>query len=245
MSRMFGKVISSLWGSPKFRALANDTHRLAYHYVLTNQHGNAIGAYRLPLAYIGADMDHPEPVVREAMHDLCSAGLVDYDASAGVVRVLSWYEHNPITNAKHFIGAVSAFALLPSSATFLTEIAADLLLDAHRVGRNLQDQGTKHSRSDNPKTRSFGAKNQESAASIFEAMQVLVDKVSKKNGDLSEVLIRRNDRVSIELSKDLMIDLSIHKTETETETKTETETGAMGSIQAEIRALSAKAKAAK
>jgi hypothetical protein len=212
MSRDFGLVKSSLWGSSRFRRLKSDTARLSYVYLHSNEHGSAIGAYRLPKQYLAADMACSQDHVDEIIVDLEGVGLIDYDHGESVVRIRKWFEHNPITNPKHLIGSVRSLMRLPSMTAFLPSLTADIIVSAWEQYRALMAAGHERMRSQNVKSREFGEKNVESATQMAEQMAVLRDFAFRVGRDtFTEAIAALPERLSIPLSEGLSIPLSIHK----------------------------------
>ena len=251
MSRPFGKVTSSLWGSSKFRALASSKSRLAYIYLLTNDHGNSIGAYRLPLPYISADLegdlDGKPETAKSVIADLQRVGLIEYDEAEKVVMIHAWFDHNPITNANHMAGAARAFSQLPSRTSFRARLAVDLMLSGYQSARSLEALGREKLASSSVKAQSFGQKNLESATKIIEEMLAIKDAISGSEKDLLDAISALPERLSIGLSEALSIALPIHRdrdTDRERDTDTDRDKGlsiAQTPISDEIAALQKKA----
>lgn len=224
MSRDFGLVKSSLWGSSRFRRLGSDTARLTYIYLHANDHGNAIGAYRLPIEYVSADMKCSAEEARKIIADLGAVDLIRYDAAESVVMICKWFDHNPIHNPKHLVGAVRAFQRLPSMTGFLPDLAAAIIASAWQQAQDLQAGGIERKRSLNAKSREFGERNLESAAQMIEQMVVLRDavlSVPERLAGFVRAIETLPERLSASVSEGLSIPLSIHKRQ-ETQTQTQT-----------------------
>lgn len=212
MSRDFGLVKSSLWGSSRFRRLASDSARLAYVYLHANEHGSAIGCYRLPIQYVAADLSCETVAASAIMDDLKEVGLIDYDSAEQVVRIRKWFDHNPITNPKHLTGAVRSFLRLPSLTEFLPSLAADIIASAWVQARALHDAGVERKRSSNVKSREFGDKNLESFAQMVEQMTTLRDQLFRSDrAPFVKAISELPETLSIALSEGLSIPLSIHE----------------------------------
>jgi hypothetical protein len=112
--RDFSKVSPSLWHSQRFNSLPSDDGRFLHLYLLTCEHQNSAGAYRLPDAYAAADLKWHEDRYRTARADLEAADLVAFDATASVVFVRRWFKHNPPTNPSHLKGIQRVLERLPS-----------------------------------------------------------------------------------------------------------------------------------
>lgn len=126
--REYGKVMSSLWRSRKFRSLESDDARLLYLYLHTCTHGNSVGCFVLPIGYIQADLRWPEKAITKAIESLSEAHLIAFDSEEEVVRIIDFLKHDTFTNTKHAAGAVKAAISLPDcdeKLIVLNELAAD------------------------------------------------------------------------------------------------------------------------
>jgi hypothetical protein len=113
--RDFSKVSPQIWDSERFKALADDSARLAYLYLLSNGHQNSIGCYRLPAAYACADMGWTAPKYQAALAALIAAELIEADDQTREVLIPRLFKHNPPTNAKHAQGAFRLVEKIESS----------------------------------------------------------------------------------------------------------------------------------
>lgn len=125
MSRRFGKVIGTLWASKRFRSLPDDVARLAYIYLHTNTHGNCVGAYRLPAAYLAADVGVSQDQAGAALAAMERVGLIRYDAAESIILIEDWWLYNSITNRKHLQAAISAIADMPRRCLFRPRVALE------------------------------------------------------------------------------------------------------------------------
>lgn len=103
MADPFGVMGSTVWRSRRFRPLA-DPARTLYFYLHANPHRNAIGLYRLPLVWIADDIAREVDYCRDAMADLVSAGLADFDATEALVRVRNWEFKNAPQGPQEAVG---------------------------------------------------------------------------------------------------------------------------------------------
>jgi hypothetical protein len=104
MSKRFTKVYSALWRSARFNGLPGSDAKLAYLYLLTNDHQSSIGAYPLPDGYAMADLDWSLDRYHEARAALDEGGLIAFDANASTVYIRRWFVHSPPMNEKHAAG---------------------------------------------------------------------------------------------------------------------------------------------
>ncbi len=112
--RDFTKVSPSLWHSERFNSLKSDDARLAFLYILTSEHQNSAGCYRLPDAYAAADLRWSVERFQKARFELAEADLIVYDMKSSVVMVRNWFHHNPPMNPKHRKGIQLILERLPS-----------------------------------------------------------------------------------------------------------------------------------
>lgn len=123
--RDFSKVSPTLWHSERFNSLTSDDAKLTYLYLLTSEHQNSAGCYRLPDAYAAADLRWQLDRYRAARVELENAGLIRFDASASVVMITRWFRFNPPMNSSHLKGIKHILARLPSQQIW-EEAAAEL-----------------------------------------------------------------------------------------------------------------------
>lgn len=72
--RDFGKILSSVWRSRRFRALPSDDARYFYFYLHTSKHGNQLGCFELDPIYAQADMVWPLQRVAAALDEVTGDG---------------------------------------------------------------------------------------------------------------------------------------------------------------------------
>jgi hypothetical protein len=96
--------------------LQSDDGKLLYLYLLTCEHQNSAGAFRLPDGYACVDLRwEPERYVK-ARAELIAADLIAFDDKASVVAVRRWFQHNPPMNEKHFAGTLRLLGGLESDS---------------------------------------------------------------------------------------------------------------------------------
>ena len=67
---------------------------LVWLYLMSSEHSNASGFYRLPTAYIVEDMGRDVAFVESALEELVEAGRVIWDAPTKMVLVRDYLDHN-------------------------------------------------------------------------------------------------------------------------------------------------------
>jgi len=207
MSRVFGMIVSTIWGSSRFRRLPDDTCRLGYLYVHTNPHGNSIGTYRLPIRYLSADMEKSDDEARRILDAMCEVDLIQYDHAENVVRIGNWFPFNPINSAKHLSGSVKSFSKLPEGTSFRGVVAAEIIAVAHKKARDLLKRG--QAQVANPtseKAIKAGQTNLESASIMLGLLSELKDAVSAKGrDDLIRSIMDHGPVIAEQICRDLEI----------------------------------------
>lgn len=105
------------WMDDKITPL-DDAGRVLALYLLTCEHRNLEGLYRLPYAYISADLGWPAERAREVMAELVECGFCQYDEAARVVFLPKALKYHQPKTAKHVQGAVNDLAAVPDSDLF-------------------------------------------------------------------------------------------------------------------------------
>lgn len=112
--RAYGKVETSIWQNPKFRRLSEPA-RMLFLYLIACPHGNSIGCFVLPTAYVAHDLSWSVDKAEETLSELSRNGFIRRDDDSGMVLITGWWGHNTIENknvAKHVASSVNA---LPNS----------------------------------------------------------------------------------------------------------------------------------
>ncbi|WP_417724585.1 hypothetical protein [Salipiger sp.] len=214
MSRAFGIISTSIWGSRRFRGLPCELARLVYLYLHTNRHGTSIGAYRLPIAYIATDLRVPEDRANIALAAVVHASLARYDELEEVVSIIGWWDHNPITNRKHLQGAIRAQRELPRTSpagvVSAVEIAGSALAVARRWATDEKGRRAAAEALEMCREMLLGVVDDHGMPALAAAVQTLPHPLSEE--------------LPIALSIDLSIGVNGFRAETETETETQTQT---------------------
>lgn len=100
------------WTDPAVRRW-NDSTRLLAAYLLTCEHRNLEGLYRLPLTYAAADLGWNLPKLQRALVTLVEDGFVEYDESAEVVFVRKALKYQQPKTERQVKGAVNALQEVP------------------------------------------------------------------------------------------------------------------------------------
>lgn len=111
---MYGKIETAFWTERRFRGLAGPS-REALTYLLSSPHGNHIGLYHLPAAYMAQDAGWTIEATQEALQRLQCLGFVKYDWQEEVVFIPLYGEWNPIKGNNMDTAACADVGKLPST----------------------------------------------------------------------------------------------------------------------------------
>lgn len=113
--REFTKVSPNLWRSKRFLA-RTDAAKVLYVYLLTCEHQNSTGCFRLPDGYACADLHWSIEQYGSARDELVASDLVSFDAETSLIFVHRWFKHSPPMNDKHAQGTVKQIVEIESDA---------------------------------------------------------------------------------------------------------------------------------
>lgn len=136
--RDYGKVHTSFWISDGMRRVSDDARLLAL-YLLTGQHTNMIGCFRLPDGYVSEDLNWTSERVAKGFDELSKNGFATRDFASKWVLIMNFMSWNPIENPNQGIAAMRLFSQVPDKSTVKPELArvmADAI--AHIGGAKLK-----------------------------------------------------------------------------------------------------------
>lgn len=110
--RAYGKVMASFWSSPEVRSMTDDGRMLAL-YLLTCGHGNLIGCFRIPNAYVADDMGWETARVVAAFASVREAGFADRNESTGWIFIPRFLRWNPLENPNQRKAATKLATVIP------------------------------------------------------------------------------------------------------------------------------------
>jgi hypothetical protein len=110
--REYGKVYTSFWSDPTIRAMSEDARALAL-YLLTCQHGNSIGLFRLPDAYAADDLQWPIERVSKAFQNLIDSRFLVRETASNWLVIPKYTKWNGFENPKVAIGAMKVLESCP------------------------------------------------------------------------------------------------------------------------------------
>jgi hypothetical protein len=116
--------VSPLFWSDKKVIKWDERTRYLSLYLLTSEHRNLEGLFRLPLAYIQADLDWSSDEVSDHMSDLTSDGFVNYDGGAKVVFLPKALKYHQPKAPKQIAGAINVLQQVPPTVLWPDFMAA-------------------------------------------------------------------------------------------------------------------------
>lgn len=90
--------------------------RLLHLYLMSCEHQNSAGCFRLPDGYACSDLGWEIGAYRETRDSLVTADLISFDPQTAEIYVHRWFKHNPPMNDKHAIGTRSIIERIESDA---------------------------------------------------------------------------------------------------------------------------------
>lgn len=125
MARDYGKVKQQFWESESLRGLSIPAKFLAL-YLLTSPHTNAIGCFRLPIAYICHDTELAGEAMEAALAELLAARFAIPCERLPWIYIPNYLHHNPPENPNVWRKCVKELDGLPGEITAASRIAAEL-----------------------------------------------------------------------------------------------------------------------
>ena len=101
-------VDAGFWRSRKLKG-ASDATKLLCVYLIACPHGNSVGMFHMPMAYIQADLGWTDKEVSIQVSELVSRRVLEFDSEHDLMRFVGWWQHNPIDNGKHAAAVVRIF----------------------------------------------------------------------------------------------------------------------------------------
>lgn len=105
------KVFSDMWISEDFKSLSAN-EKVLFLYLLSCEHCNAIGFYRLPIGYINADIGVDSKTIETCLASLEKRGMISYDKQSSMVLVRNYLRWNFLENENQMKSAVKSFEQL-------------------------------------------------------------------------------------------------------------------------------------
>lgn len=115
MKGRYVKVATKFWTDEKTIELTPPT-KLLHLYILTSPHSNMAGYYRLPKAYIKADLELSDKQLDKGFNKLLDIGLIKYCPKSSVILIPNYYKYNSIQNKNQAKGAANRTSELPKNS---------------------------------------------------------------------------------------------------------------------------------
>lgn len=115
--RDMAKVYSSFWTSPSIGRLSEDGRMLAI-YLLTSQHGNSLGAFRLPEGYVSEDLKWTPERVRQGFDELLRERFANRCERVNWVWVFGYLKWNKPDNPNQLKSLVKLAAKIPEDCAW-------------------------------------------------------------------------------------------------------------------------------
>ncbi|MBS0877965.1 MULTISPECIES: hypothetical protein [unclassified Tatumella] len=131
--RDYGKVHTSFWISDGMRRVSDDARLLAL-YLLTGQHTNMIGCFRLPDGYVSEDLAWAPERVSKGFDELSNNGFATRDSVSKWVLIHNFLSWNPIENPNQGISAMRLFDQIPGNSRVKPELARILSVSVAHIG---------------------------------------------------------------------------------------------------------------
>lgn len=110
----YAKIYDRMWQNPDFVALSMQA-KLCYTYLCSCCHCNQIGYFRIPLAYMAADMGMTPADAAKVVKELESAGFVRFDADTSRMLIRSYLKWNPPDSIKNLKAMAKVFDQMEAS----------------------------------------------------------------------------------------------------------------------------------
>ena len=109
------KVATRFWTDEKIINIDPET-KVLYLYCLSSPHSNMAGFYRLPKAYIQADLGISKEQLDKGFNKLLDKGLVKYCERTSVILITNYFKYNSIQNKNQAKGAANRTSELPKNS---------------------------------------------------------------------------------------------------------------------------------
>lgn len=106
------RVSPKFWLKARKRGWTDEQTTLGL-YLLTCEHRNLEGLYRLPKPYAAADLGWPLEKLETALAVVCSSGFAAYDEDAEMVLIPKALKHQAPSTDRHVQGAIAQLERIP------------------------------------------------------------------------------------------------------------------------------------
>ena len=130
--RDFSKVSPKIWRNRDFRALPSLGSQLLFLYLMTSEHQNSAGCFRLPDGYAVHDLGCRPDEYAERLQEIEASGLALIDRETSEVFICGWFDMNAAMNDKHALRITRAIADIESATLRGAVQSAFNITDANR-----------------------------------------------------------------------------------------------------------------
>lgn len=138
--KAFGKIESQFWDTMRHERIS-DHGKLLSAYLLTCKHGNMIGIFSLPRAYIMGDLNWDAQTVEQTVRELLANRFLTVSEQNDFICINKFMEHNRAENVKQMEARLRLLLNLPDSLpdtlpTLTNLISRELLKASSFKGSN-------------------------------------------------------------------------------------------------------------
>ena len=112
--KAFGKIESQFWDTLRHERIS-DQGKLLAAYLLTCKHGNMIGIFSLPRAYIMGDLNWDAKTVEQTVRELLANRFLTVSEQNDFICINKFMEHNRAENVKQMEARLRLLMNLPDS----------------------------------------------------------------------------------------------------------------------------------
>ncbi len=112
--KTFGKIESRFWISDDIQSLSGDSKLLAV-YLLTCEHSDLSGVYRLPMGYITADLGWTHTITSRSLDDLATIGFISRREGSDFICINKFFQYNEPTNQGQLEARIKHLEELPDN----------------------------------------------------------------------------------------------------------------------------------
>ncbi len=136
--RDFGVIHTRYWIWAVEEAISSEA-KLLGAYLLTSGHSNSLGCYRLPKAYVQADLGYDLEKVATLFAELAAHGFLCYCEKTSYLLLPHYLKWNPVHNKNHGKAVEKLAAKVPSSFTHLEKLREALSEYGENLPSSLTD----------------------------------------------------------------------------------------------------------
>lgn len=125
MARDYGRIRTSFWDDDRIKPLSM-AEKMVAAYLLTSNHTNAIGCFKLPLAYVADDLGVEAKSLEPIFANLRGAHFIKWCERVPWLWIPNYLKHNPPETPNVWRRCVAEMKLLPVEISARAHIAEEL-----------------------------------------------------------------------------------------------------------------------